>query len=83
MPKFLDVHPTNADMPPEVVEGIIQKLKAGQPDENGTVALNVFVANNVTTCYAEAPNAEAVHKSHEAMGLKLGPGDVKEVQALV
>lgn len=83
MPKFLDVHPTNPNVPPEVVEGIRQKLLAKKPDEDGVVGLNMFVGKDVTTCYAEAPNAEAVHKAHEKMGLKLGPGDVKEVQALV
>ena len=43
----------------------------------------MFVSQDVTYCYTEAPNAEAVHKAHETMGLNLGPGDVKEVQSLV
>ena len=32
MPKFMDTHPTNPDVPPEVVEGIRQKILAGQAD---------------------------------------------------
>jgi len=83
MPKFLDSHPTNPDMPAEVVEGIKQKLMAGKPDQFGVVGLNMFVAKDRTYCYAEAPDAQAVHKSHEAMGLKLGPGDVMEVRSLL
>ena len=31
----------------------------------------------------ETISADAVHKSHEAMGINLGAGDVQEVQALV
>ena len=58
-------------------------MLAQEPDEDGVVGLNMFVANDVTTYFTEAPNAEAVHKAHERMGLKLGQGDVKEVQALV
>ena len=83
MPKFLDSHPTNPNVPPEVVEGVRQKLLAGKPDENGVVGINMLVAQDTTYCFVEAPNAEAVHTSHEQMGVKLGPGDVKEVQALV
>lgn len=83
MPKFLDSHPTNPDVPPEVVQEIRQKLLAGQPDEFGVLGLNMFVTNDLTYCYAEAPNAEAVHRAHEKMGLRLGQGDVKEVQSLV
>ena len=83
MPRYLDKHPTMPDMPAEAVQGIKTKIQAGQPDEFGVVGLNMFVTKDVTYCYAEAPNAEAVHKAHEQMGLKLGPGDVAEVQSLV
>ena len=83
MPKFLDKHPTNPNTPPEVVQAIREKLLAGQPDENGVVGLNMFVSKDLTYCYTEAANAEAIHKAHEGMGLKLGPGDVVEVQSLV
>ena len=83
MPQFLDSHPTMANVPPEVVQQIKEKLQARQPDAFGVVGLNMFVTKDITYCLAEAPNAEAVHKSHEAMGLKLGSGDVNEVQSLV
>ena len=83
MPKFLDSHPTNLNVPPEVVQSIKEKLMAKQPDQFGVVGLNMLVGKEKTFCYVEAPNAEAVHKAHEAMGVKLGAGDVIEVQSLV
>jgi hypothetical protein len=83
MPKYLDSHPTNPNVPAEVVQAIKQKLEARQPDEFGVVGLNMLVSKDITYCYTEAPNADSVHKTHEKMGLKLGQGDVREVQALV
>ena len=83
MPRYLDRHPTIPNMPAEAVQQLKQKLQAGDPDQFGVIGLNMFVGRDETWCYAEAPNAEAVHQAHESMGVKLGPGDVTEVQALV
>lgn len=63
MPKFLDRHPTVANMPNEAVEALKTKLTSEQPDEFGVIGRNMFVGKDVTYCYAEAPNAEAVHKA--------------------
>ncbi len=82
MPKFIDHHPTTP-MPPEMAQTIAEKIKAGQPDELGSVALNVFVGEKDTWCLAEAPNADAIHKAHEAIGINLGAGDITEVQSIV
>ena len=82
MPKFIDHHAT-MPMPPEMAQAVAEQLKAGQRDENGVVGLNAFVGESETWCLTDAPNAEAVHKGHEAMGINLGPGDVTEVSALV
>ncbi len=82
MPQFLEVHPTDSNMPPDVVQEIREKLEAGQPDEFGVTGLGGFVAQDLTYCYAEATDASAIHKSHEKMGVILGPGDVKEVQSI-
>ena len=81
MPRFLDHHPTTP-MPPEMGPAISEKIKSGKADEHGTVALNVIVGQDETWCLADAPNADAVHKGHEAIGIKLGAGDVVEVQTL-
>lgn len=82
MPRYMDHHPTNPDMPPEMVALITQRLSSGQVDEFGERGFNVFIGSGDTYCYTEAPSAEAVRKSHQAMGINLSPGDVDEVQVL-
>ena len=82
MARFIDHHPTNPNMPPELVTLIKQRLKSGEPDEFGEKGINVFIGSERTYCYTDAPSAEAVRKSHAAMGIFLGPEDVAEVQAL-
>ena len=82
MPQYLDHHPTNPDMPPELVAHIIQRLNRGQPDEFGQVGQHVFIGPEQTWCHTEAPTAEAVYKSHQALGIDLDPQAVVEVQVL-
>jgi hypothetical protein len=82
MAKYIDHHPTNPNMPPEVLTIIRQRLESGQPDENGDRGINVFIGSEDTYCYTEAPTADAVRMAHEAMGIFLGPEDVIEVQVL-
>jgi hypothetical protein len=82
MPKFIDHHAT-MPMPPEMAQAAIEKMKSGGKDENGVIGLNEFVGEKDTWCLTDAPNADAVHKGHEAMGINLGSGDVIEVSPLV
>ena len=82
MPKFIDHHAT-MPMPPEMAQAAVEKMKSGEKDENGVIGLNAFVGQSETWCLTDAPNAEAVHKGHEAMGINLGAGDVTEVNSLV
>ena len=83
MPKFLDHHAT-IPMPLEMAQGLAERIKAGKPDEQfGTVVQNVFVGETETWCLAEAPNADAIRKAHESIGINLGPDDVVEVQPVV
>lgn len=82
MPKFMDHHPT-APMPPEMAQAVVEKLKAGKADQFGVTGLNVFVGEKDTWCLTDAPNADAVHKGHVAIGVNLGAGDISEVQSLV
>ena len=82
MPTFVDHHAT-APMPPEMAQAAVDKLKSGKADEFGSTGINAFIGKTDTWWVTEAPNADAVHKSHEAMGIKLGSGDGQEVQALV
>ena len=55
-----------------MVVPVKQKVAGGQVDEFGAKALNVYWSDSETYCLSEAPNAEAVHKAHEAIGVKLG-----------
>ena len=82
MAKFVDHHAT-MPMPPEMAQAAVEKLKSGQADEFGVTGINAYVGANDTWCLTEASSADAVHKSHEAMGINLGVGDIQEVQALV
>jgi hypothetical protein len=83
MPKFLDHHPTVPNMPPEAMQQLRAKLESRQPDEYGVVGLNMFMGGEETWCYAEAPNPDAIHRAHEAMGVTLGAGDVIEVKSVI
>lgn len=84
MPKYLDHHAA-VQLPPQVVQQMVDQIKSGRPDENGIRPINDFIATDGSQawCLTEAPNPGVVHKVHEALGLKLGPGDVIEVMTLV
>ena len=81
MPVFLDQH--QGGLPPEMVPAVEEKVKSAKFDEFGAKALNVYWSDNETFCLSEAPNAEAVHKAHEAIGVKLGGGDIRQVKSAV
>ncbi len=82
MPTFLDHH-AMGEMSPEMKEGMAERIRSGQPDENGAKALNLYLADGEAYCLSEAPNAEAVQKAHEAAGVAIGREDIVEVEALV
>ena len=83
MPKFIDHHPM-PQMPPEAMKQMKAMAEARQADPNGVIPLNVFVgADGTAFCYSEAANAEAVIKSHAAVGFKLDPSQITEVKSLL
>jgi hypothetical protein len=82
MPCYLDHHPTNPNMPPELVAEISERLRTGHRDEFGEKGLKVFIGAGRTYCYTEAPSPQAVRMSHAALGITLAPEDVIEVQVL-
>ncbi|MBI2855265.1 MAG: DUF4242 domain-containing protein [Chloroflexi bacterium] len=82
MPKYIDHHVT-MPMTPEQAKAVVTKMKSRQKDQFGVIGLNAFVSQKETWCLTDAPNAESVHKGHEAMGINLGTGDVTEVQSLI
>ncbi|MDQ3761406.1 MAG: DUF4242 domain-containing protein [Actinomycetota bacterium] len=84
MPQFLDHHPlVHATLTEEAVEQIRTQIRAETPDDFGVKWLSAFVAaNGEGYCLSEAPNTEAVVKSHEELGFLLEATDVIEVTSL-
>ena len=80
MPTFLDHHMTT--LPPDMAKMAEDKLKSGV-DEFGNTGINIYYSDTETWCLTDAPGAESVHKAHEAIGIKLGSGDVREVTSVV
>ena len=83
MPKFLDYHEKAPQMPPEAIQGMVAAIKAGNVDQFGVKPLNAFGGGGHAWCLTEAPNADAVCKSHQAVGIELDQGEVTEVQSYV
>ena len=83
MPKFIDYHAKMPEMPPEAMQQMAERIKAGQTDEFGVKAINVLMGSGGQAyCMTHAPDAEAVRKSHAAAGGP-PPDEVVEVQSLV
>jgi hypothetical protein len=86
MPKFLDHHTmpaTSSEQRKLMIAQIKSMIDTKKPDIAGVIYLNVFMAPGEAWGYCEAPNAEAIVKSHEAMGIKIKPGDIIEVTSVV
>ena len=80
MPQFLDHHRAPGPPSPEMVTQAAEGMKAGNADPaSGVKGLSWMYSDNEQWCITEAPDAAAVHKYHEGMGLNLGPGDVTEI----
>ena len=83
MPQFLDHHKSPGPPPPEMVSQVEADLKAGHTDAaTGVKAISWLYNDSEQWCIVEAPNAGAVHKYHEAMGMNIGPGDVTEIKVV-
>ncbi len=84
MAKFIDHHVKMPPMPPEFAKQAAGRIKAGKADEFGVKGLNVFIGKDGQGwCLSEGPNADAVVKSHKALGFPLDRTDVTEVSSLV
>jgi hypothetical protein len=83
MPKFIDHH-AMPQLPPEAMQQMKAMANSGQADPNGVTPLNVFSgADGTAFCYSEGPDAEAVIRSHAAMGVTLKPEQITEVTSLI
>ena len=74
-------------MSPEQLKAMVAKVKSAidskKADKFGVTQLNAFMAPGEAWGYTDAPNAEAVVKSHEALGIKLDVINVKQVSPVV
>jgi hypothetical protein len=67
----------------EAVEAMRTQMKAEAPDDFGVRLLSAFMAvNGQGYCISEAPDPEAVVKSHEAKGYLIDAMDVVQVTSL-
>ncbi|MBI4336983.1 MAG: hypothetical protein HY683_04050 [Chloroflexi bacterium] len=83
MPKYLDHHKMPGPPPPEMVKQVTTAIKAGKADPvTGVKGLSWLYTSSEAWCISEAPTPQAVHKYHENMGVKLGSGDVTEIQVV-
>jgi hypothetical protein len=86
MAKFLDHH-TMSPMSPEQSKAMVAQIKSmidsKKPDSAGVIFLNVFMAPGEAWGYSEAPNAEAIVKSHAAMGIKIKLSDVVQLTSVI
>jgi hypothetical protein len=80
MPKFIDHHAHVPPRPPEDIEMLKAMVRDRKVDAFGTrIVEGYFTGTGGGHCVCEAPNAEAVIKSHEALGLPLKRSDIEEV----
>ena len=81
MPRFMDYH-DDLKLPQEAIDQIAQGTREGAADEFGVRQIELYHnADGKVYCLLEAPDAEAVRKHHEALGVPCG--DVHEVSGLL
>ena len=84
MPQFLDHHQASGPPPQEMVDAVAQDLGGGGHTDEATGVKGIawMYNDNQQWCVTEAPNADAVHKYHEAMGMTLDKGNVTEIKVV-
>jgi hypothetical protein len=70
-------------LPQEMRDAAVAKIKSGQPDEFGATGVNAFLTDTEAWCLSKADSPDTIHKSHEAIGITLGAGDIKEVGSFI
>jgi hypothetical protein len=72
MPQFMDFH-ADLKLPDEAVQQIATDAKAGKSDQFGVRQVELFHnSGGQVYCLLDAPDAEAVRKHHEAIGVSCG-----------
>jgi hypothetical protein len=81
MPQFMDFH-DDLKLPDQAIQQITQDTKDKRADDFGVRQVELFHnTDGKVYCLLEAPNAEAVRKHHEALGVPCG--DVHEVSGIL
>ena len=81
MPTYMDFH-DDLKLPGEAIEQITQDTRDEKADEFGVRQVELFHnPDGKVYCLLEAPDADAVRKHHEALGVPCG--DVPEVSSLL
>ena len=84
MPKFLDIHDSMPEMPPEVAQQAAQMMRAGELNDRGCRGIDLLIADDGSGyCLSEGPSKEAVVASHQDLGLDLAIENVKEVTSVL
>lgn len=83
MPTYIDHH-EKFELTPELEQAFAARLRSGQPDENGVKGINMFLTNDGGAyCLLEAPDEDAVVRTHANGGTEIRRSDVVEVRLLV
>lgn len=78
---FLDSH-RDIKLDSKTIRTMSNSIKAGAKDEFNVKGLNLFYNDQGRAfCLTEAPNVDAVRKTHEAKGMKCD--EIVEVKTLV
>jgi hypothetical protein len=81
VPQFMDFH-DDLKLPDQAIQQITHDTKDKRADEFGVRQVELFHnTDGKVYCLLEAPDAEAVRKHHEALGVPCG--DVHEVSGLL
>jgi hypothetical protein len=81
MPQFMDYH-DDLKLPDQAIQQITQDTKEHKADEFGVRQVDLFHnPDGKVYCLLEAPDAEAVRKHHEALGVPCG--EVHQVSGLL
>jgi hypothetical protein len=81
MPTFMDYH-DDLKLPGDAIDQITADTKAKKADQFGVTQVELFHnPDGKVYCLLDAPDAEAVRKHHEALGVPCG--EVHEVQSLL
>ena len=72
MPRFMDYH-DDLKLPAEAIEQIAQGTREGAADQFGVRQVELYHnADGKVYCLLEGPDADAVRKHHEALGVPCG-----------